>query len=58
MRLSRKTIHPTVALVYRLVLVSLANIQEELGNPYNPVGADDIDLDFSKDYRAVFESPR
>ncbi|MCP4749847.1 MAG: hypothetical protein GY866_03050 [Proteobacteria bacterium] len=42
-----------VAVFYSLVLVSLDNIQDELENPYDGIGVDDIDLDIAADYGKV-----
>ena len=42
-----------VAVVYSLVLVSLDNIQEELEDPFDQTGADDIRLDISAEYTAL-----
>ncbi len=39
-----------VAVLYSVVLVSLDNIQEDLENPFDMVGADDVRLDAAKDY--------
>jgi hypothetical protein len=36
-----------VAIVYSVVLVSLDNIQENLENPYDRMGRDDIDLEIN-----------
>lgn len=47
-----------VAVVYGLVLVSLDNIQEDLENPYDQIGADDLHLDVIEDYRPVLSAPR
>ena len=42
-----------VAVAYSLVLVSLDNIQEDLENPFDGVGADDVDLDVGQRYEGV-----
>lgn len=42
-----------VAAVYGLVLVSLDNIQEDLENPFDGIGTDDLHLDVAGDYDAV-----
>ncbi|VAW43201.1 hypothetical protein MNBD_CHLOROFLEXI01-3159 [hydrothermal vent metagenome] len=46
--------HPSagyvLALVYSLVLVSLDNIQDQLENPFDGVGADDLRLDVADEY--------
>ncbi len=39
-----------VAVVYSLVLVSLDNIQDELENPFDGVGADDLRLNVADEY--------
>lgn len=44
-----------VAILYSLVLVSLDNIQEDLENPYDGIGEDDIHLDVSADYNRVLD---
>ena len=44
-----------VAVLYSLVLVSLDNIQEDLENPFDAVGEDDINLDISEKYLALME---
>lgn len=38
------TVGYCIALIYSLVLVGLDNIQEDLENPYDGIGVDDIDL--------------
>ena len=43
-----------VAFLYGVVLTSLDNIQDELENPYDGIGADDINLDIVEDYEKVF----
>ena len=42
-----------VAAFYSLVLVSLDNIQEELENPFDEVGVDDVDLNVAEQYQKV-----
>jgi predicted membrane chloride channel (bestrophin family) len=42
-----------VAVLYSLVLVSLDNIQEDLEDPYDGFGVDDIQLDVVDEYRPV-----
>ncbi len=42
-----------VAATYSLVLVSLDNIQEDLEDPYDGVGTDDVDLAVTGDYAAI-----
>lgn len=42
-----------VAAFYSLVLVSLDNIQEELENPFDEVGVDDVDLNIAEQYQKV-----
>jgi len=44
-----------VAVLYSLVLVSLDNIQEDLENPYDGIGEDDINLELPPDYRRALE---
>lgn len=44
-----------VAILYSLVLVSLDNIQEDLEDPYDGVGEDDIHLDIIGDYQKVLD---
>ncbi len=39
-----------VAVIYSLVLVSLDNIQDDLENPFDGVGADDLRLDVADEY--------
>jgi hypothetical protein len=45
-----------VAVLYSVVLVSLDNIQEELENPYDGIGADDIHLDDNVHFELLFKS--
>jgi len=42
-----------VAVVYSLVLVTLDNIQEDLEDPFDQIGTDDVKLDVADDYREV-----
>lgn len=42
-----------VAVVYSLVLVSLDNIQDDLENPFDGLGADDLRLDVADEYRTL-----
>ena len=42
-----------VAVVYGLVLVSLDNIQEDLENPFDGIGADDLRLDIAQHYENI-----
>ena len=44
-----------VAAFYSLVLVSLDNIQEDLENPYDQIGADDLKLDVYDQYSGILE---
>ena len=43
-----------VAALYSLILVSLENIQEDLENPYDGLGADDLNLNVADHYRGVW----
>lgn len=49
--------HPTagyiLALIYSLVLVSLDNIQDQLENPFDGVGADDLRLNVADEYNQL-----
>ena len=45
-----------VAALYGLILVSLENIQEDLENPYDGLGTDDLNLNVAKQYRGVLEN--
>ncbi len=45
-----------VAVVYGLVLVSLDNIQEDLENPFDGIGADDLRLDVVEEYSGILTS--
>lgn len=42
-----------VAVIYSLVLVSLDNIQDDLENPFDGVGADDLRLDVADEYQEL-----
>jgi predicted membrane chloride channel (bestrophin family) len=42
-----------VAVLYSLVLVTLDNLQEDLEDPYDELGADDIKLDVTDSYKQV-----
>ncbi len=42
-----------VAIIYSLVLVTLDNIQEDLEDPFDQIGTDDIKLDVFKDYESL-----
>lgn len=42
-----------VAVLYSLVLVTLDNVQEDLEDPYDELGEDDVKLDVAGDYRKV-----
>jgi len=42
-----------VAVLYSLVLVTLDNLQEDLEDPYDELGADDIKLDITESYKQV-----
>ncbi len=42
-----------VAIVYGLVLVSLDNIQEDLENPFDGIGSDDLRLDIAQHYENI-----
>jgi len=44
-----------IAVLYSLVLVSLDNIQENIENPYDAVGEDDLNLDVAKEYKELME---
>ena len=46
-----------VAAFYGLILVSLDNIQEDLENPYDQVGVDDLRLDVAEQYDAILFDP-
>lgn len=45
-----------IAILYSLVLVSLDNIQEDLENPYDAIGEDDINLDIAEEYMKIMET--
>jgi hypothetical protein len=45
-----------IAILYSLVLVSLDNIQEDLENPYDAIGEDDVNLDISEEYLKIMET--
>ncbi|MBW1649243.1 MAG: hypothetical protein JRJ44_00935 [Deltaproteobacteria bacterium] len=45
-----------VAIIYSIVLVSLDNIQEDLENPYDQIGVDDINLNIANQYKQVFKT--
>lgn len=42
-----------VAIIYSLVLVTLDNIQEDLEDPYDGIGEDDVNLDVAENYDAI-----
>lgn len=42
-----------VAVIYSLVLVTLDNIQEDLEDPYDGIGEDDVQLDVSSEYKGL-----
>jgi len=42
-----------VAVLYSLVLVTLDNIQEDLEDPFDGVGVDDVNLDVAEEYRNI-----
>jgi len=42
-----------VAVLYSLVLVTLDNLQEDLEDPYDELGADDVKLDVNDSYKQV-----
>ncbi len=42
-----------VAVLYSLVLVTLDNLQEDLEDPFDGIGTDDVKLDVIEDYQAV-----
>jgi len=44
-----------VAILYSLVLVSLDNIQEDLENPYDAIGEDDVNLEVVEEYIKIME---
>ena len=45
-----------VAVIYSVVLVSLDNIQEDLENPFDGVGDDDVNLDVAEQYSALLKA--
>jgi hypothetical protein len=45
-----------VAIIYSIVLVSLDNIQEDLENPFDREGEDDVDLDVAEQYRLLLDA--
>jgi predicted membrane chloride channel (bestrophin family) len=45
-----------VAVIYSIVLVSLDNIQEDLENPFDSKGEDDVDLDVAEQYRLLLDT--
>ncbi len=45
-----------VAAFYSLILVSLDNIQEELENPFDEVGVDDVNLRVAEQYQKILTS--
>ena len=44
-----------MAALYGLILVSLENIQEDLENPYDGLGADDLNLNVANQYQQVLQ---
>ncbi len=46
-----------VAFLYSFVLVSLDNIQDNLENPYDGIGSDDLRLDVANKYVAMLDQP-
>jgi len=44
-----------IAILYSLILVSLDNIQEDLENPYDTIGEDDVDLDVAEEYVQIMK---
>jgi predicted membrane chloride channel (bestrophin family) len=44
-----------VSVLFSFVLVSLENIQDDLENPFDAVGVDDIHLDIYRYYAAIFD---
>lgn len=42
-----------VAFIYSVVLVTLDNIQEDLENPFDRIGEDDVDLDVISEYNDI-----
>jgi hypothetical protein len=47
-----------VAAIYSLVLVTLDNIQEDLEDPFDGVGEDDVKLEVASDYRKLFQTKK
>ena len=45
-----------VAVIYSVVLVSLDNIQEDLENPFDGVGDDDVNLDVAGQYQHLLDT--
>jgi len=45
-----------VAVIYSVVLVSLDNIQEDLENPFDCEGEDDVDLDVAEQYKLLLDT--
>ena len=45
-----------LAAFYSLILVSLDNVQENLENPYDGIGDDDLNLDIVASYKPILES--
>ena len=45
-----------VAVLYSLVLVTLDNVQEDLEDPFDEIGTDDVKLDIIEDYRPIITS--
>ena len=45
-----------VAALYGLILVSLENIQEDLENPYDGIGADDLNLNVAQQYQQLLQN--
>ncbi len=45
-----------VAVIYSVVLVSLDNIQEDLENPFDGIGEDDVRLDVAEQYSMILET--
>lgn len=47
---SYKVVGYGIAILYSIILVSLDNIQEDLENPYDEIGEDDVKLDITEEY--------
>ena len=47
-----------VAVVYSLVLVTLDNVQDDLEDPFDQVGTDDVNFNVFAEYEPVFEMQR